>query len=226
MPSLCGPAAVDPHPKDEVVAVAWAADGTLVSAHANGGARRGRQGMRRHALEQAGRQPGRRARAGAAAQRVSITSVPTSGCRRPQGTSSRGGGRRTRTARRHEPAAPVDHPLITPPGFGLALCLLAAICSLSRAPVMRSGRRGRTGGRATLLHTRRARPAAVRARRRAGTWVLYPLSCLPPGFHGIRFLPYATCASAPRSPQRTRAQRSRDGLTSRARAVRRFPRRR
>lgn len=36
MPSLCGPAAVDPEPKEEVVAVAWAAGGALVSAHANG----------------------------------------------------------------------------------------------------------------------------------------------------------------------------------------------
>jgi WD40 repeat protein len=37
MPSLCAPAALDPAPADEVVAVAWTPGGTLLSAHANGG---------------------------------------------------------------------------------------------------------------------------------------------------------------------------------------------
>jgi len=36
MPSLCGPAAVDPEPQDEVVAVAWSSGGVLVSAHSSG----------------------------------------------------------------------------------------------------------------------------------------------------------------------------------------------
>jgi hypothetical protein len=36
MPALCGPAALDPEPADEVVAVAWTAGGVLVSAAANG----------------------------------------------------------------------------------------------------------------------------------------------------------------------------------------------
>lgn len=36
MPALCGPAALDPEPSEEVVAVAWSSGGTLVSAYASG----------------------------------------------------------------------------------------------------------------------------------------------------------------------------------------------
>ncbi|KIZ01805.1 hypothetical protein MNEG_6156 [Monoraphidium neglectum] len=36
MPSLCGPAALDPSPSDEVVAVAWGSGDVLVSAHSSG----------------------------------------------------------------------------------------------------------------------------------------------------------------------------------------------
>ncbi|GBF98413.1 hypothetical protein Rsub_10478 [Raphidocelis subcapitata] len=36
MPALCGPAAVDPDPSDEVVALAWTGGGALASAHSNG----------------------------------------------------------------------------------------------------------------------------------------------------------------------------------------------
>jgi hypothetical protein len=36
MPALCGPAALDPEPQEEVVALAWSSGGALVSAHADG----------------------------------------------------------------------------------------------------------------------------------------------------------------------------------------------
>lgn len=45
MPALCGPAAVDPDPSDEVVALAWTGGGALASAHANGTHRALRGGL-------------------------------------------------------------------------------------------------------------------------------------------------------------------------------------
>lgn len=37
MPNLCGPAAVDPQPSEEVIAAAWTHGGALIAAYANGG---------------------------------------------------------------------------------------------------------------------------------------------------------------------------------------------
>jgi hypothetical protein len=46
MLSLCGPAALDPSPSDEVVAVAWGSGDVLVSAHSSGERTQGVQGPR------------------------------------------------------------------------------------------------------------------------------------------------------------------------------------